>query len=117
MKVLIEKCQSYFIALNLSYFIKNRKEFAKIFHSILLNSYLLPFQRRRALLSILSSSRSRATRLHFHGYILRRSEKGVDTPSCDLCTFDNMRLGRFYNARPTHGIFQIMERRGVRAMR
>lgn len=79
--------------------------------------YLLPFQRRWALFSILSSSRSRTIRLRFHGYILRRSEKGADTPSCDLCTFDNMRLGRFYNAWSTHRIFQIVERRRVRTMR
>lgn len=34
-----------------------------------------------------------------------------------LCTLDNVWLGCFYDARPAHGIFQIVERRGVRAMR
>lgn len=50
MKVLIEKYESYFIALNLSHFIKNRKEFTKIFRSILVNSlHLLPFQKKISL--------------------------------------------------------------------
>lgn len=98
---------------------KSKRSLRKFFVRYYLRNFLhlLPFQRRRAFFSILSSSRLRAIRLHFHGYILRRSEKGADTPSCDLCTFDNMRLRRFYNAWSTHRIFQIVERRGVRTMR
>lgn len=76
---------------------------------------LLPREERRFLvLSIMSASS--INRLHFHGCILRRSEKEI-VLSCDLCTLDNVWLRRFYNAWPTYGIFQIMERRRVRTMR
>jgi len=34
-----------------------------------------------------------------------------------LCTLDNVWLGRFYDARSTHRIFQVVEGRGVRTMR
>lgn len=34
-----------------------------------------------------------------------------------LCTLDNVWLGCFYDARPAYGIFQVVKRCGVRAMR
>lgn len=38
-------------------------------------------------------------------------------PVCCLCTLNNVRLGRLYDARSTYGIFQVVERCRVRSVR
>lgn len=44
-------------------------------------------------------------------------ERRGSYPVCGLCTLDNVRLGRLYDARSTYGVLQVVERRGVRAVR
>lgn len=110
---------------NLFYFTKIRKEnwwrFIDFVHKISILSICYHFRERTLgnsflslfFISLVMGNSLTFPRVHF----APERKEAYNTPSCGLCTLDNVWLRRFYDARSTYGVFQIVEGRSVRTMR